>query len=199
VIRRAFLSVLLGAAALAVGAAAAPAPADQDMTLGNPAAKVKLVEYASASCIHCAHFNNDVFPAFKKKYIDTGRVHYTLREMLTPPANFAGASFVAARCAGKDKYFTVLDTVFQGLESLYEGGDAAALLTKAGAAGGLGEEQLQACLSDQAAAQALQARVARARAAGVSATPTFFVNGAKVGEGAMTLEQLDAAVAAAAR
>jgi protein-disulfide isomerase len=199
VIRRRLLAALAGAAALAGGVAAAAAPTSSDMSLGNPKARVKVVEYASASCLHCAHFNNDVFPAFRKKYIDTGKVHYTLREMLTPPANFAAAAFVTARCAGPGRYFTVLDTVYRGLENLYEGGDPGALLTKAGAAGGLSKDKVQACLSDQAAAEALDARVAQAREAGVSATPTFFVNGKMVAQGAMTLPQLDAAIAAAGK
>src|SRR5580698_5039034 len=67
--------------------------APDDMTLGNPRAKVTVIEYASASCPHCAHFNNEVFPAFKAKYIDTGRIHYVFREFLTPPAEVAAASF----------------------------------------------------------------------------------------------------------
>ena len=53
-----------------------------DMSLGNPAAKVTVIEYASVACPHCAAFNNDVFPAFKAQYIDTGKIHYVFREML---------------------------------------------------------------------------------------------------------------------
>src|SRR5271170_7604643 len=79
-----------------------------DMSLGNPTAKVTVIEYASASCPHCARFNNDVFPAFKTKYIDSGRIHYVFREFLTPPVEVAAAGFLTARCAGKDKYFSVL-------------------------------------------------------------------------------------------
>ena len=80
----------LGALALACGSAVA-APLDGDMSLGDPKAKVQVIEYASVTCTHCAAFNRDVFPAFRKKYIDTGKVHYTFKEFLTPPAEVAAA------------------------------------------------------------------------------------------------------------
>src|SRR4051812_3841113 len=67
-----------------------------DMSLGNPNAKVTVIEYASASCSHCARWNNDVFPAFKAKYIDTNKVNYVYREFLTPPEQVAAASFLMA-------------------------------------------------------------------------------------------------------
>jgi protein-disulfide isomerase len=89
------------------------ATSTDDMTMGDPKAAVKMVEYASASCSHCATFNNTVFPAFKAKYIDTGKVGYTFKEFLTPPVEVAAAGFLTARCAGKDKYFSVVDAIFR--------------------------------------------------------------------------------------
>ena len=74
-----------------------------DMSLGNPNSKITVVEYASASCSHCARWNNDVFPAFKAKYIDTNKVNYVYREFLTPPVQVAAASYMMARTAGKGK------------------------------------------------------------------------------------------------
>ena len=190
-----------GALALCAGSAlAAPAALPDDMTLGDPKAKVKLVEYASLSCSHCATFNNQVFPAFKKKYIDTGKVHYTLREILTPPAQVAAAGFITARCAGKDKYFTVVDAVFRGHDEIVKTGDARAVLVGAAKAGGMSEAQFEACLSDESALEALNARVARnAKQGEISGTPTFVFNGKKVKEGEMTAAELDAAVAAASK
>ncbi|MBB3891314.1 protein-disulfide isomerase [Phenylobacterium haematophilum] len=190
-----------GALALCAGSAlAAPAALPDDMTLGDPKAKVKLVEYASLSCSHCATFNNQVFPAFKKKYIDTGKVHYTLREILTPPAQVAAAGFITARCAGKDKYFTVVDAVFRGHDEMVKTGDARAVLVGAAKAGGMSEAQFEACLSDESALEALNARVARnAKQGEISGTPTFVFNGKKVKEGEMTAAELDAAVAAASK
>ena len=191
---------VLGAVALCAGSALAAPPLPDDMSLGNPKAKVKLVEYASLSCSHCATFNNEVFPAFKKKYIDTGKVHYTLREILTPPAQVAAAGYLTARCAGKDKYFTVVDAVFRGHDEMVKTGDARAVLVAAAQAGGLSEAQFEACLSDEAALQALNARVSRnAKQGEIAGTPTFVFNGVKVKEGEMTADELDAAVAAASK
>jgi protein-disulfide isomerase len=176
--------------------AAAP-PSTDDMSLGNPKAKLQVDEYASASCTHCAHFNNEVFPAFKKKYIDTGKVHYTLHEFLTPPENVAAAGFLVARCAGPDKYFQVLDDFFHRQAEMYEKRDLKAPLLAAGQAGGLDEAAVTACLQDKPQIEALQTRLKAAMDSGVTATPTFFINGEKVGEGSLTLEQLDAAIAKA--
>ena len=76
-----------------------------DMSLGNPAAKVTVMEFASLGCPICAKWNNEAFPAFKAKYIDTGKVHYVLKEFSTGDAPVAAAGFLLARCAGKEKYF----------------------------------------------------------------------------------------------
>ena len=190
----------LGVLALGAGSALAASPAAGDMTLGDPKAKVKMVEYASLSCSHCAVFNNEVFPAFKKKYIDTGKVHYTLREILTPPLPVAAAGFIAARCAGKDNYFTVVDAVFRGHDEMVRTGDARAVLVGAAKAGGLSEAQFEACLSDKGALEALNTRVSKnAQDGDIAGTPTFVFNGVKVKEGEMSAAELDAAVAAASK
>jgi protein-disulfide isomerase len=188
---------VLPAPLLAAAARAQPLP--DDMSLGDPNAKVTVIEYASASCPHCAHFNNEVFPAFKAKYIDTGRVHYVFREFLTAPAEVAAASFLIARCAGKDKYFSVLDSIFRGQEQMYATGDVKGALMKAAEGAGMSETQVDACLTNEAAGDALSARVQRyAKDDGINVTPTFVINGKKL-EGAQTLAQLDAAIAAAQR
>ena len=79
---------ILGLAACSKGGGAVTS---DDMSMGSDKAPVTMIEYASASCPHCAAFNNDVFPAFKAKYIDTGKIHYVFREFLTPPVQFAAA------------------------------------------------------------------------------------------------------------
>jgi protein-disulfide isomerase len=198
--RRQFLTAVAVVGCLAstsaLGAATMTVTPD-DMALGNPRAKVTVIEYASASCPHCAHFNNEIFPAFKAKYIDTGKVHYVFREFLTAPAEVAAASFLVARCAGKDKYFSVLDTIFRGQEQMYQTGDIKGALLKAAREAGMTDAQFDACLTNEAAGDALSARVQRyAKEDGINVTPTFFINGKKI-EGIQSLAQLDAAIAAA--
>jgi len=175
-------------------------PSQGDMTLGDANAKVKVVEYASASCPHCARFNNNVFPAFKAKYIDTGKVYYTFKEFLTPPEEVAAAGFLVARCAGKDKYFTVLDAIFKNQPEMFQTGDFRGVLLRIAQSTGMTEDQFNKCVSDPDALKALNARVEKAvKQDGVTGTPTFFVDGKKVAEGEVTLAQLDAAVAAASK
>ena len=190
-------ALALAAPALAATSESPRTGASDDMSLGGPRAKVTVVEYASASCPHCARFNNDVFPAFKKKYVDTGKVHYVFREFLTEPVQVAAAGFLLARCAGKAKYFQVLDEFFHGQAHAYETGDIKPLILSAGGHAGLDETKISACLSDKAAADALNARVERyASEDKVEFTPTFVVNGAKLPplDHEVTLQDLDKAI-----
>ncbi|HEY8574220.1 DsbA family protein [Phenylobacterium sp.] len=203
------LSRRLILAAAAVGAlalagcnkgGAASGPSAGDMTMGDANAPVKFVEYASASCSHCASFNNEVFPAFKAKYIDTGKVHYTLKEFLTPPEEVATAGFLIARCAGKDKYFSVLDAIFQNQEQMFRSGDIRGGLLRIAQSSGMTEAQFNACLNDEAAIKALNERVTKyAREDKITGTPTFVVNGKTIASGAVTMAQLEAAVAEASK
>jgi protein-disulfide isomerase len=167
-----------------------------DMTLGNPNAKVTVVEYASASCPHCAEFNNDTFPAFKAKYIDSGKIRYVFREFLTPPVEVAASGFLIARCAGKDKYFSVLDAIYRGQQAMYQSGDYRGFLLHVAESAGLSEQQFNSCTTDDNALKALNDRVQKAVDAGITGTPSFVVNGAKM-DGAPTLANLDTAIAAA--
>jgi protein-disulfide isomerase len=175
------LTLIAALSALAAPALAAAPPLPEDMSLGNSKAPVTVVEYASASCPHCARFNNNIFPAFKKAYIDSGKVHYVFREFLTPPVEVAAAGFLVARCAGQQKYFEVLDDFFRGQANAYETGDVKGLIMSAGQKAGLSEAQINACLSDEAAIKSLNDRVEHyVQNDGVNATPTFVVNGKKL-------------------
>lgn len=199
--RRITIAAFALALAVAGRAAFAGVPAETargDMSLGDPKAKVRVVEYASASCPHCARFDVEVFPAFKKKYIDTGRVHYTLKEFLTPPQDVAAFGFLMARCGGRAKYFTILDQVFRS-QAEWDQGDVRASLLKVAKANGLSPEQVQGCISDKGALDALNARFQAALDKdGVRSTPTFDINGKRI-EGETDLATLDAAISEAAK
>jgi len=198
------LLILAAACGLALAGCSKPgaatAPNTGDMSMGSASAPVKMVEYASATCPHCARFNADVFPAFKKKYIDTGKVHYTFREFLTPPNEVAAAAFLMARCAGKDKYFPAVDAVFSSQQEMAQSGDYRGVLLRIGQSMGMTETQFDACVSDEKAIKALNDRVEKAmRDQEINATPTFLMNGKKVKSGEMTMAELDAAVAEASK
>ena len=200
--RRLLVAAALGALALAgcSKGGGAGAPDTADMTLGDPNAKVKMVEYASVTCVHCGKFNNEVFPEFKKKYIDTGKVHYTFKEFLTAPAEVAAAGFLTARCAGKDKYFNVVDALFHAQEEMFTSGDMRGVLLRTAQSAGMTEEKFNACITDEAALKALNERVEKAvKTDKITSTPTFVINGKKIKEGEITMSELDAAVAEASK
>ena len=172
-----------------------------EMSLGDPHAKVTMIEYASVACPICAQFNNEVFPAFKKKYIDTGKVHYIAREALTGNLSLAASGFLLARCAGPDKYFQVTDAVYRAQEQIYEpgtenirAGAGRQLLVNIAQQFGLNEDQFTKCITDETALKALNDRVDKfSQKDQVRATPTFLINGTRL-EGYETLPQLDAVI-----
>ena len=81
-----------------------------DQMLGKADAPVTIVEYASMTCPHCAHFHATTLPELKKKYIDTGKARLIFREFPFDPR--AEAGFMLARCS-KDKYFPMIDVLFK--------------------------------------------------------------------------------------
>ena len=202
---RLFSRRLAAAAALCAGLLALQAPAfaqspavtAEDMTLGKANAPVTVIEYGSASCTHCAAWNNEVFPAFKAKYIDTGKVRYVFREFITAPPQLAAAGFLLARCAGKDKYFGVLDQVFHAQDEIFRTGDIRSPLVAIAAQAGMNEQQLNACVGDEKELNALNARVEKwTTTAKITGTPTFDINGKRL-DGEQSLAALDKAIAEA--
>jgi protein-disulfide isomerase len=179
--------------------AAVGGPVPNDMSLGNPAAKVSVVEYASVACPVCGRWYKEVWPAFKAKYVDSGKVRYTLREMLVGDANeeaIAASGFLLARCAGKDRYFAVVDAIFKSQPGLFN--DPNATLVGVAKTFGLDEVQYDACVRNEVALNALSVRVAdNAKTGSVDATPTFTINGKALEAGYQPLAALDAAIAAA--
>ncbi len=196
--RRLFMTLAVSLALVACNKTTASAT-DSDMSMGSPTAKVTVIEYASASCPHCARWNNDVFPQFKAKYIDTGKVHYVFREFLTPPIEVASAGFLLARCAGKDKYFPVLDAIYHNQAQMYESGDIRGGLLRIAQSVGMNEKQFNDCITSDEALKALYDRVEKAqKEAKITGTPTFFFNGERYDKGEMSMADLDAAYAKAA-
>ena len=169
---------------------------NEDMTQGSATAPIKMIEYGSVACPHCARFNNEVFPAFKTKYIDTGKVEYTLREALTgEPPQLAAAGFLIARCAGKDEYFAVVDAIFRDQPNIQQ--NMREGLLRVAQASGLSEDQFNKCIQDEKAIDALNKRAERMTAAGITGTPAFLFNGKEFAQSELTLEDLDKAVAQA--
>ena len=158
-----------------------------DRVLGKDDAPVTIVEYASMTCPHCAHFHETTYPELKKQYIATGKVRFIFREFPLDPLA-AGASMLA-RCADKDKFFPMIETLFQLQRQWAVEKPIPPLLAIAKQAG-FSEQSFNACLSDQKMLDSIQAEQKRATDKfGVNSTPTIFINGRKQA-GAATIEDL---------
>jgi protein-disulfide isomerase len=164
-----------------------------DLTLGSPTAKVTVVEYASMTCSHCAHFSKDVWPQIKKKYVDTNKIYFVFREF--PLDNLAAAASMLARCAGGDKVFPLIEVLFekQGDWAFVEGNPVPKMFEIAKQAG-FTQESFDKCLKDQKLLDDLTAGRTRASDVfGVSSTPTFFINGKRL-EGPPVMATFDKAI-----
>jgi protein-disulfide isomerase len=157
-----------------------------DMAQGSVDAPVTLIEYASMTCPHCAHFQLNTYPLIKRDFIDTGKVRYIFREF--PLDRFALDASVFVRCAGEEKYFTMLDKVFAGQTSWMpaSGGEAAIKATQErlvddyGDEAGVTEEEYEACLANEPLRDHLANRMEEGRDRyGVTATPSLVINGTK--------------------
>ncbi len=161
-----------------------------DMALGSDKAPVTIIEYASMTCPHCANFEENTFPELKKRYIDTGKVRYILRDF--PLDSLAGAAFVFAHCAGKgdkDKYYSMVETLFRQQRQWAVEKPLPPLMAIAKQAG-FTEASFNACLTNQKAWDAMESVRQRAlKEFKVESTPTFFVNGTMVG-GAVSIEDM---------
>ena len=152
-----------------------------DMTLGNPDAKVTLIEYASFTCIHCANFHNNSYDQLKADFIDTGKIKFVYREVYFD--RFGLWAGMLARCQGPVKYFGITDLLFERRDDWLLKSDAeiAEGLRKMGRIAGMTDETINACLADSAKAQALVAEYQKNKEAdGVESTPSFLINGKNV-------------------
>jgi protein-disulfide isomerase len=168
---------------LALAADTNPSPEDLahagpggDIMIGSDKAPVTVIEYASMTCPHCAHFEETTLPELKKRYIDTGKVRYVMREF--PLDALAAAGFMLARCAGPDKYETVVETLFAKQADWAMVQKPIPPLMAIAKQFGFTEESFNTCLANQKVLDDIQAvRDHAVNKLGVNSTPTFFING----------------------
>ncbi|MCI4677082.1 DsbA family protein [Rhodoblastus acidophilus] len=153
------------------------APPLPDVWLGSPDAPVTIIEYASMTCGHCARFEDEVFPILKKKYIDTGKVRYTMREFPLDP--LAAAAAMLARCSG-DKRQAMIELLFTQQKNWAYVDKPLEALRDVVKQTGIGPKEFDACLNNQSMFDKVsQERNIAAQKFGIDATPTFFINGDK--------------------
>ena len=164
-----------------------------DRVLGKDDAPVTIVEYASMTCPHCAHFHETTYPELKKRYIDTGKVRFIFREF--PLDELAVAASMMARCAGKDdsaKAMALIDVLFASQEKWAASRtNPVPILQQIGKQAGMTEKAFDECLKDQTLYNNIMAvRERGSKEYKVESTPTLFVNG-KLQKGGATIEDLD--------
>lgn len=191
------LLLLALAPGMAASQAAVPPVTAADRVQGRTDAPVTVIEYGSFACPHCADWHQMVYPLFKQRLIDTGRVRYVFRDLPTPPDEMSLPAAALARCAAPDKFFEVASALMKGQAAVRFGGSLDDWWAPAVAVSGRSRAQIDACAADPATRAAIQAEVRGAIAAGIDSTPAFVVDGRLVRD--RSLGGLEAAVAAAAR
>jgi protein-disulfide isomerase len=154
-----------------------------EMTMGDPDAPVTVIEYASLTCPHCAVFHRDVLPRIREEFIETGQVHYIMREVYFDRPGLWGS--MLARCAGEDRYFGVLDLLFAGQSEWTSAADPAQIVENLygiGRQAGLTREGMDACFQDSDFARALVGWYQEnATEHEIQGTPSFVINGERTG------------------
>jgi protein-disulfide isomerase len=159
-----------------------------DQVQGAANAPVTLIEYASMTCPHCAHFHETTYPEMKKKYIDTGKLRFIFREF--PLDTLALAGSMLARCAGKEKFFPLIETLFAQQKEWVTQKPMQPLLAIARQAG-FTQQSFEECLANQQVQNGIEEERQRAvQRLNVQSTPTFFING-KLFRGTLTIQELD--------
>jgi protein-disulfide isomerase len=213
------------APAAAVGAKAAPsrdwsrtvaATPEGGFKMGNPNAKVALVEYGSLACPHCRHFEETGYKPLVQQYVRTGRVSYEFRNFLLNAPDISVS--LLAHCAGPAKFFPMSELVYatqpQWIDKIVKIDDAqkaeiekmsdAQRVVRLGEIAGFPQiaarfgvtpARARQCLSDPKALERLLNMTKTAEGAGINHTPTFLING-KVTDAA-TWEQLEPQLKAA--
>ncbi len=154
-----------------------------DHAIGNPDAKVTVVEYASVTCGHCANWHESVYPEFKKAYIDSGKVRFIFREFPTAPETLATTGFLIANCADDTKFFENISLQFKRQNQIFKAagnGTVRQEYVNIAKSAGLSEDDFIACLSNEEENARYQAVVQGGIDAGVTGTPSFFINGEMV-------------------
>ena len=162
---------------------------EQDRVLGKVDAPITIVEYASLTCSHCAHFANAVLPKLKQKWIETEKVRLVMRDFPRDEADLRAHMLV--RCVPPERFYPLVETLFETQDKWTVAKDWRAALEKLVRLAGIGKKEFDACLSNKAIEdQVLQSRLTAAQQLGVNSTPTFFINGTKFDE-APTFEAFD--------
>ena len=171
--RRAILVLIAVSVAPAVRAQQ-PAGGDHEFVFGDPKAKVTVIEYLSLTCPHCAHFQSAEFPEIKKKYIDTGKIRFVVRDF--PLDSLAMAAALIVRCVAPDKGLRLTNLLLQNQAHWVSAKHPIEPLRSYAKLAGIDEAAIEACLENRALLKTLVAEKERAATErDFDTTPSFFI------------------------
>jgi protein-disulfide isomerase len=173
-------------AASAASAPAASAPATaastaqyKEFVLGDPKATVTVIEYASLTCSHCAHFHQTVYGELKKNYIDTGKIRFVFRDF--PLDTWAMAGALLARCAPGDRGSKLIDLIFKNQDTWIRSEKPIEPLRGYAQLAGMTNDEVDACLKNNDLLKTIrEVQTTASNLYKVQSTPTFFVEDEKV-------------------
>jgi protein-disulfide isomerase len=158
----------------------------QDKVLGSADAQVTIIEYASLTCPHCAHFHTETLPQLKTDWIDTGKAKLVYRDFPLDGAALAAA--VIAHCAPADRYFPMLNLFFERQSEWAVEDQWRERLTQLAGIAGMDKAAVDACLADESRKNEIVKRAEEGQSKyAIDSTPSFVVNGRKV-SGALPLQ-----------
>ena len=160
-------------------AAAASGPQYKEFVLGDPKAPVSVIEYASLTCTHCAHFHQTAYPELKKNYIDTGKIRFVFRDYPLDGIGMAAASL--ARCAPGDRGMKLVDMIFKNQDTWIRSEKPFEPLKGYAQLAGMSAADVDACLKNENIAKAVrEVQNTATNLYKVQSTPTFYVDDEKV-------------------
>ena len=148
---------------------------ENDIILGNPNAKIVVVEFSSPSCYHCADFHKNVIKDFLNDYVNTGKVAYYVRDIPSDRQALSGSLLM--RCAPKEQYYDFMNVLFEQQNNWLFKKDFQEILAQIANLGGINAEQYQKCQNDENIKKIIMGNISNARSLKVFVTPTIFING----------------------
>ena len=154
-------------------------PVYREFVLGKPSAKVTVIEYASLTCPHCAHFAQDDYPKLKKDYIDSGKIKYIYRDY--PLDGLAAAAALIARCAPGDRGMTLIELLFKNQLTWVQAEKPIEPLRMYAKQAGMSDADVDACLKNQGILDTIRdVQSTAGNLYKIEATPTFLIGDERV-------------------
>lgn len=164
-----------------------------DIVMGNPDASVIFVEYFSPTCSHCAYYHKTIFPELQKKYLDTHKIAYVMREFISNKQDFDAA--ILARCTGnKDDYLKFTHVILEQQNNWAFNSKYKDILTNIAQLGGVSAQTYLACLDNNQLIETLITNTKNiTKSAKFVGTPTFFINGEQF-SGSYTIDAISKSI-----